>query len=106
MTMTKNIGDTDRTIRLIAGLLLIFWSITAGNGMAFIGIYLLATVYFRTDPIYGFLGWNIRASSEDITDGGTQKMQVEQQPPVEEQSRARVEAAESTRRAGAVDGNL
>lgn len=91
MTMTKNIGDTDRTIRLIVGLLLIFWSITAGNSMALIGIYLLASVYFRTDPIYHFLGWNSRSSSEGTIDSGAQKMQVEQQPQVEEQSRARVE---------------
>jgi len=91
MTMTKNIGDTDRTIRLIAGLLLIFWGITAGNGMAFIGIYLLATVYFRTDPIYGVLGMNSRSSSEGKTDSEIRNKQVEQQRPVEERTRGRAE---------------
>jgi hypothetical protein len=95
MTMTKNIGDRDRTIRLIAGVLLIFWGINAANGMAFIGIYLLATVYFRTDPIYGFLGMNSRSSSESgserQTDSGTETKQVEQQRPVEERVKERVE---------------
>jgi hypothetical protein len=94
MTMTKNIGDRDRTIRLIAGVLLIFWGINAANGMAFIGIYLLATVYFRTDPIYGFLGMNSRSRSESgserQTDSGTETKQVEQQP-VEERVKERVE---------------
>jgi hypothetical protein len=100
MTMTKNVGDRDRTIRLIAGVLLIFWGINAANGMAFIGIYLLATVYFRTDPVYGFLGMNTHSSSgssttgsstEVTTDSEREKAQVEQQRPIEERTEERVE---------------
>lgn len=91
MTMTRNIGNKDRTIRLVAGILLIFWSISASNGMAVIGIYLLATFYFRTDPIYGFLGWDSRSGSEGNTDGITDKTQVAQQPQAEEHAIARID---------------
>ncbi len=70
MNFTKNMGERDRTIRLIAGIVLIFWGIISHNGMAFLGILLLGTVYFRVCPVYALLGMSTRTSEAHSNEEG------------------------------------
>lgn len=52
MELKKNIGENDRKIRLIAGILIIFWGVFAHNWLALIGLALMATAFFRSCPAY------------------------------------------------------
>jgi len=54
--MNKNIGNTDRTIRMILGLALIIWGIISANYWGAIGIVLIATALVKTCPAYTVLG--------------------------------------------------
>lgn len=64
--MTANLGNTDRVLRVILGLVLIFapllnmpaiWSSAAFSyGSMIIGLVLVATALFRFCPLYRILG--------------------------------------------------
>lgn len=54
--MNKNIGNTDRTIRMVLGLALIIWGIISANYWGAIGIVLIATALVKTCPAYTVLG--------------------------------------------------
>ncbi len=59
--MTRNIGSTDRLIRIIAGIALIAWAILGSSPMAWIGwigIVPLATALLGWCPPYQLLGIN------------------------------------------------
>jgi hypothetical protein len=57
--MTINVGTVDRTIRIVAGLLLIALAATGTIGAwGYIGVLLLATGFMRTCPAYSLLGVN------------------------------------------------
>jgi len=71
MNLKKNMGEKDRMIRLVAGVLLLLWGILAHNGIAFIGILLLATAYFRVCPSYSALGMNTLSEDDTKKDSPT-----------------------------------
>ncbi|MBB1272646.1 MULTISPECIES: DUF2892 domain-containing protein [Psychromonas] len=54
--MNKNIGNTDRTIRMVLGLALIIWGIISVNYWGAIGIVLIVTALVKTCPAYTILG--------------------------------------------------
>ena len=54
----KNIGQTDRIIRAVVGVLLILWALTGGPGWAWIGILPLATAGISFCPVYKLLGYH------------------------------------------------
>ncbi|MCL4410024.1 MAG: DUF2892 domain-containing protein, partial [Gammaproteobacteria bacterium] len=54
----KNVGEIDRMIRIIVGLLIAVWSINAGNFWWILGIVLIATGIFRFCGLYRVLGVN------------------------------------------------
>ena len=56
--MTPNVGNTDRIIRVVAGLALIAWAVAGGPAWAWIGVLPLATGVFRFCPAYRLLGMN------------------------------------------------
>ncbi|MGB5494612.1 MAG: DUF2892 domain-containing protein [Sedimenticolaceae bacterium] len=57
MTMTKNIGTIDRTLRVIVGLALIALSVTGTTGpWGWIGIVPLVTALVSWCPAYTLLG--------------------------------------------------
>lgn len=58
MNMTKNIGNTDKIIRIVAGVLLIGWGLFAGNWLGAIGIVPLATALIGWCPAYLPFGIN------------------------------------------------
>jgi hypothetical protein len=60
-TVTKNIGGTDQTIRLIAGLVLLSVVIIGSGGwrwFGLIGLIPLLSAIFRVCPLYLTLGIN------------------------------------------------
>ena len=56
--MKENIGNTDRSIRLIAGLVLVLLAVTGVIGAwGWIGIVPIATGLLRVCPLYTLLGY-------------------------------------------------
>lgn len=53
--MVKNIGSTDKNIRLGAGGALVLVGIFGSKLWLILGLILLATVYFGICPLYSFL---------------------------------------------------
>jgi hypothetical protein len=56
--MSPNVGNTDRIIRIVAGIALIVWALAGGPAWAWIGVLPLATGVFRFCPAYRLLGMN------------------------------------------------
>lgn len=56
--MVKNIGSTDKNVRLGAGGALVLVGIFGSKLWLVLGLILLATVYFGICPIYAFLKHN------------------------------------------------
>lgn len=57
--MKANVGTLDRSLRIVAGLLLIALSLTGAIGLwGWIGVVPLATGIFRFCPVYPLLGIN------------------------------------------------
>ncbi|MBK5965963.1 hypothetical protein CCR95_18245 [Thiocystis minor] len=52
MNMTKNIGDTDRNIRFVAGVAIALWGLIDHNLLGLIGLALVGTAYLRWCPAY------------------------------------------------------
>ncbi|SFR54864.1 Protein of unknown function [Pseudidiomarina maritima] len=53
-----NVGTPDRIIRIIIGIALIAWSVSAGNMWWILGAIVLATGIFRFCGLYKVLGIN------------------------------------------------
>jgi hypothetical protein len=61
-TMQQNVGNLDRIVRIVAGLVLIALAATGTTGAwAYIGILPLATGLFRFCPVYRLFGLNTSA---------------------------------------------
>jgi len=56
--MTANVGNSDRIIRILAGIALIAWALMDGPVWAWIGVLPLATGLFRFCPAYSLFGIN------------------------------------------------
>lgn len=56
--MKTNVGNTDRIIRIIAGIALIAWALMGGPVWAWIGVVPLATGLLKICPAYSLLGFN------------------------------------------------
>lgn len=56
--MNKNIGSTDRIIRIILGLALIIWGVISKDYLGLIGIVLIATALVNRCPAYKIIGIN------------------------------------------------
>jgi len=56
MNMTKNIGKTDRTVRIVAGLALVLWGVLTHNWLGAIGLVPLATALIGWCPAYLLVG--------------------------------------------------
>lgn len=54
--MNKNIGSTDRIIRIILGLALIIWGIISINYFGAIGLIFIATALAKRCPAYTIIG--------------------------------------------------
>ncbi|NCA71324.1 MAG: DUF2892 domain-containing protein [Sphingobacteriia bacterium] len=52
MNLTKNIGENDRKIRMIAGALILLWGLFAHNWLGLIGLIILGTAVLRSCPAY------------------------------------------------------
>ncbi len=52
MNLTKNIGENDRKIRLIAGVVIALWGVLTMNWLGIIGVALIVTAYYRSCPAY------------------------------------------------------
>ncbi|MBK1645408.1 hypothetical protein CKO25_12285 [Thiocapsa imhoffii] len=52
MELTKNMGEQDRKIRLIAGVVILLWAVVAQSWLGIIGLILLGTAYVRSCPAY------------------------------------------------------
>ena len=55
MELTKNIGETDRKIRIGAGALIILWGVLNSNWLGAVGLVLMATAFFRSCPAYSLM---------------------------------------------------
>jgi hypothetical protein len=55
MELAKNIGEYDRKIRFVAGILIALWGVYAQSWLGLIGLVLLVTAYMRTCPAYSIL---------------------------------------------------
>ncbi|MCC5854075.1 MAG: DUF2892 domain-containing protein [Idiomarina sp.] len=53
-----NVGTTDRIIRIVVGVALVVWSITAANFWWILGAALIATGVFRFCGLYKVIGVN------------------------------------------------
>ncbi|NEX18078.1 MAG: DUF2892 domain-containing protein [Halochromatium sp.] len=58
MSMTKNIGDTDRNIRFAAGVAIALWGLIDHNLLGLIGLALAGTAYLRSCPVYTAFNMN------------------------------------------------
>jgi Protein of unknown function (DUF2892) len=59
MTMIKNVGSTDRIIRIVLGLVLLAFALFSGSAYAwlgYIGVVPLVTAAMSSCPIYSMLG--------------------------------------------------
>jgi hypothetical protein len=54
--MKENVGQWDRTLRIVVGTLLIIWGIQSGNWLGLLGLIPFATAMFRWCPAYCPLG--------------------------------------------------
>jgi hypothetical protein len=52
----RNVGNIDRSIRIVVGVTLIVWASTGGPVWAYIGILPLITGLFRYCPAYTLFG--------------------------------------------------
>ncbi|MCK9257585.1 MAG: DUF2892 domain-containing protein [Sulfurospirillaceae bacterium] len=50
--MRQNIGEMDRKVRLIIGVLLLVWGLISQNWFGLIGIVPIVTAVFRYCPLY------------------------------------------------------
>ncbi len=64
MNMTKNVGNIDRTIRIVAGLALILWGVVTQNWLGAIGVVPLATALMGWCPAYLLFGLNTCKTGE------------------------------------------
>lgn len=55
MELTKNMGENDRKIRLVAGVIIALWGVYAQSWLGLIGVILLVTAFLRTCPAYSVL---------------------------------------------------
>jgi len=51
-TMKANVGSTDRSIRIVLGLVIIGWGVMNANWLGAIGLVPLATAFMRWCPAY------------------------------------------------------
>lgn len=58
MASHVNVGNIDRVIRIVVGLLIAVWAINAGNFWWILGIALIATGVFRFCGLYRLFGIN------------------------------------------------
>jgi hypothetical protein len=56
--MNANVGNIDRTLRIVAGAALIAWAVMGGPVWAWIGIVPLATGLMKFCPLYSLIGVN------------------------------------------------
>ena len=56
--MKSNVGQIDKTARLVLGLALIAWAATSGPVWAWIGVVPIATALFSFCPLYSLIGVN------------------------------------------------
>lgn len=54
--MNKNIGNTDRIIRIILGLALIIWGVISINYFGVIGLVFIVTALVKRCPVYTIIG--------------------------------------------------
>jgi hypothetical protein len=55
MEFAKNVGENDRKIRVIAGVIIVLWGMFAANWLGAIGLVLILTGVYRTCPAYTVL---------------------------------------------------
>jgi len=54
--MKKNVGTSDKIIRIILGILIAAWGIFAPNWLGLISVALFTTAFIGVCPIYALLG--------------------------------------------------
>ena len=68
--MTLNIGDTERVLRIVVGLLLLAGALLAEGGarwLGLVGIVPLLTAAFGYCPLYALFGFNTCPMGEDLS---------------------------------------
>jgi hypothetical protein len=56
--MEINVGKTDKTLRIVAGIALLAWALTGGPVWSWIGLIPLVTGIFGVCPAYSIFGIN------------------------------------------------
>ena len=62
--MKKNMGQVDRIIRFVIGLVIVIWGIAAGSWWGLIGLIPLGTAFINFCPLYTLLGISTNKSQE------------------------------------------
>jgi hypothetical protein len=55
MELTKNVGENDRKIRLIAGIVIMLWGVFAQSWLGLDRLVLFVTAFMRTCPAYSVM---------------------------------------------------
>ncbi|PJZ71323.1 hypothetical protein CH373_02125 [Leptospira perolatii] len=62
--MSSNVGNLDRILRILGGILIIGWGIYAQNWVGVLGIVPLSTGLAGWCPVYSLLGLNTCSGNE------------------------------------------
>ena len=62
--MKQNVGNVDRLLRIVAGIAIIGWGVSAGNWLGAIGVVPLLTGIIRWCPAYCPLGISTAGKTE------------------------------------------
>lgn len=64
--MAQNVGNTDRIIRIVAGLVIMLIGLMNHSWWGLIGLIPIATGLYRSCPAYSMLGTNTRGTQESV----------------------------------------
>jgi len=80
--MLKNVGNTDKLIRLVLGLLIIIVAGYKGSWWALLGVVLVITALTRTCVLYRLIGIDTNKTKAQVKPTGAMPGEVDKKPEI------------------------